>query len=443
MESENIRYINSIQLYGRQNQSQSNKITLQYESKSIYFYVDMTGVCLEHGPNPQVSLYSTANVLPLCVSSGDETVIINDEFVDVTALFSADVIDANPLKISAYKEEQDYELRIEKGITIERSKICRPAETNIVGVAWTSTHNPIDASDHEPSINESIEYFGQNCPPATNLTVKVGFSHNLVNTRNLPIIETNDPKDSTDHCVSLIWRQNMKINLDDFIDIELKPILKNCEFTVNGDKLNNYHFFVNDDLLEHKEAYIYYIELCNKNSSHILDQLWIVVINRLTKSLFNNWVDYENKKGAWIHRLPRPTSKLNFDRENFDPEPDSEGNPSDWNPPFLSNSWLHHDSKYEMRSHYVSGGHGNQACYDELGNIVLKTIAGGTADYSYAAWWNVVLHVKDDVNPFIWALLADGNPCRVDFMNSINRPCLYQGSNLNRYLEYRPIIKPE
>ena len=52
-------------------------------------------------------------------------------------------------------------------------------------------------------------------------------------------------------------------------------------------------------------------------------------------------------------------------------------------------------------------------------------------------------HVELDVDPFIWAILIDGNPCEVNFMNEISRPCLYQGSFLEKYLECRPIIQPE
>ena len=55
----------------------------------------------------------------------------------------------------------------------------------------------------------------------------------------------------------------------------------------------------------------------------------------------------------------------------------------------------------------------------------------------------IVKHVKEDVDPFIWAILLDGNPCSVNLMNEISRPCLYQGSYLDEYLKYRPIIKPE
>ena len=49
-------------------------------------------------------------------------------------------------------------------------------------------------------------------------------------------------------------------------------------------------------------------------------------------------------------------------------------------------------------------------------------------------------HVELDVDPFIWAILIDGNPCEVNFMNEISRPCVFQGTNLNTYFNYRPSL---
>ena len=91
----------------------------------------------------------------------------------------------------------------------------------------------------------------------------------------------------------------------------------------------------------------------------------------------------------------------------------------------------------------ASGGHGNQACYDTDGTIILSGISGGTADKAYAALENVENHVPEDVEPFLRALQLDGNPGIPNFMNNINRPCLYEGSCLQDYLICRPITPPE
>jgi hypothetical protein len=95
-----------------------------------------------------------------------------------------------------------------------------------------------------------------------------------------------------------------------------------------------------------------------------------------------------------------------------------------------------------MRSHKV-GDHGNQACYDGNGDIVLSGIAGGTADLYYAVGWTVPEQVSEDVNPYLKALHLDGNPGDTGWLNGISRPCLYQGANLDLYIECRPIIHPE
>ena len=94
---------------------------------------------------------------------------------------------------------------------------------------------------------------------------------------------------------------------------------------------------------------------------------------------------------------------------------------------------------------------GNQACYDANGNVITNTIAAGTAD-RYAPYDNYGLirlndnHREFDVCPFLQAIILDGNPCIPnDFLipTNLDRPCLYQGSFLNKYLECRPTIQPE
>ena len=96
-----------------------------------------------------------------------------------------------------------------------------------------------------------------------------------------------------------------------------------------------------------------------------------------------------------------------------------------------------------MRSGPDADGHGNQACYDANGDIVLNGIGGGTADYYAGTIGTVSSHVDADVNPYLHALHLDGNPGDTGWFNGISRPCLYQGDNLDKYIERRPIIHPE
>lgn len=94
---------------------------------------------------------------------------------------------------------------------------------------------------------------------------------------------------------------------------------------------------------------------------------------------------------------------------------------------------------------------GNQACYSVNGVIITNTIAAGSAD-RYAPYDNngdIVLnfnHRNFDVYPFLRAIQLDGNPCipnRIFAPTNLDRPCLYQGECLNKYLECRPTIQPE
>ena len=48
--------------------------------------------------------------------------------------------------------------------------------------------------------------------------------------------------------------------------------------------------------------------------------------------------------------------------------------------------------------------------------------------------------------PFLRAISLDGNPGVYNYRyapTNLDRPCLYQGSFLEKYLECRPIIQPE
>jgi hypothetical protein len=442
MSSQFIGYISTTQQYGRNKPSKMP--SLKYKSKKLILSVDSSGVCVEHGPNPRVWLNTTTNILPLYASIGEETVLINDNDVDVISYFNSEALNANPIIVSVYKDEQYSDLKIAENVTIHKSKICRPAQTNIVGACRTSSHDPNDASDHLPGYEEVEVQFGPNCPTVTDVNAKIGFSHDYVNTRNLPIIEKSSELDkTTDHCIAKIWKPNQSINLNNFIDLQLQTLQSEYFFVASGVQLDGSSFATPDKYLQDKESYIYHIEMRDKKTRAVLDRLWVVVIGRLTWSRFENWIYLETQKAPWIYRLPKPKAKLDFNREDLDPEPEVDDLPNYWKKPKILSSWLHHDSQYEMRSYKTIGSHGNQSCYDNLGNIVLEGIAGGTADYAYAVWWNVFEHVKEDVDPFIWAILLDGNPCSVNLMNKISRPCLYQGSYLDEYLKYRPIIKPE
>jgi len=109
-------------------------------------------------------------------------------------------------------------------------------------------------------------------------------------------------------------------------------------------------------------------------------------------------------------------------------------------------TYLHHDAKYEMRSNPVSDKHGHQAMYDDQGQLITAPIAAGTADL-YAPFDSLGIpssakkHRKEDVYPFIRALQLDGNPVLPrDINRNLNRPCIYMGSNTDKYIEKRPVL---
>ena len=80
-------------------------------------------------------------------------------------------------------------------------------QTNIVGAGWSSTHNPTNATDHLPHVEEVIsQQYGPMCPVYTNTVVYAGWTHNtaILWIRNLVRILTGDPwDDDTDHCIAL------------------------------------------------------------------------------------------------------------------------------------------------------------------------------------------------------------------------------------------------
>ena len=75
-------------------------------------------------------------------------------------------------------------------------------------------------------------------------------------------------------------------------------------------------------------------------------------------------------------------------------------------------------------------------------------IAAGTADLAAPYYANDMLrvrtgdkHLKQDVQPFLRALQLDGNPVLpTDINRNLNRPCIYKGSNVQQYIEKRPVL---
>ena len=327
--------------------------------------------------------------------------------------------------------------------TIDGLGHCPPSSTNITGVASTSSHSHTNATDHLPEATpESITQYTEYCPPTTNLSVKAGWTHNaaVLWIRNLVRILTGDPwDDETDHCIGLVWSEGGSISLYDYLADCCKPYADKFTYAVNGSPFGGTLEFGAEPDEYHPT--VFHVELRDEEGE-TLDRMWVVVNANDVKENFNDWYDH-NADTSWTGTLPKPYAKLQISSSWLLGEsatPVNPSNPNPWNSPSKLSGFLHHDSRWEMRSHRVNR-HSNQACYDANGDIALNGIAGGTADF--AATRHLSEHISEDVNPYLNALHLDGNPGDTELLNGISRPCLYQGDNLNKYIERRPIIHPE
>ena len=321
---------------------------------------------------------------------------------------------------------------------------CPPPTTNIIGVASSSTHNPTNATDHLPCVSNSVSFhFGPNCPPTTNLIVKAGWTHDteVLWIRNLIRILTGDPKDDeTDHCIGLVWSEDGSINLYDYLADCCKPFADKFTYYVNGNQCEGTLEFGDEPEEFHPKAF--HIELRDEDGRNTLDRMWVVMNATATKNNYRRWYA-RYASTSWVNTLPKPYAKLQISTNWLgivSATPTNPSNPNSWHTPTKLSGYLHHDSKWEMRSHIVNK-HSNQACYNEQGEIALSGIAGGTADFAATKYLDE--HISEDVNPYLNALHLDGNPGDTGWFNGISRPCLYQGNCLNQYIERRPIVQPE
>ena len=311
---------------------------------------------------------------------------------------------------------------------------------------------------HEPGYHDSSLCFGIGCICDGGPRWDIGFDHSVVNTRNIFPYIGPDKTDlnPTEHCLGVVWSVGEKIDLFDLLDdcyLDMPHIDKlsftSDNLTVNG---NGELVFPQKAPPDLKPA-ISLVKLHYKpNDSEpgvIFDKLWVVVNSPVAKTEFDNWYA-QNADISWTTNLPRPFASITINISNgitnaVDPEPAA---PKRWGKPHPINSYLHHDAKYEMRSGPVSGGHGHQATYTMDGFLIETPIAAGTADLvapydenDSVRIWSVSEHRDKDVYPFIRALQLDGNPVLPrDINRNLNRPCIYMGSNTDKYIEKRPVL---
>ena len=430
------------------NSNSNGKVLVCYVPKFLKLYSNSESICLLHGPNHDITLDVCEELLPVSVSIGDITYEMTEPTIDLLDIFNTATLMCEALTIRVFKDDEPYqEVGIEQNFYLHLNQLCYPSTTNITGVAEYRSLNYLDSASHEPRIETEIVTFGSNCPVATNINAVIGFSHNKVNTRNLPIIYTSDFRDSnTDHCVGVMYEPSLVILFDDFMD-GFNEYKNKIHFKVNGQQMDSlllaYGGFPDEVI-----PIVYHIEMCLNESGRVLDRLWITAFISTDLNEFSSWYNSNKLDLEWIDVLPKPYRSIrNTNGELFDPEPDS---PDYWSRPSSINSYLHHNASYEMRTE-TTLIQGNQACYDANGVIITNTIAAGTAD-RYAPYNSIGIirpsfnHRNEDVYPFLKAILLDGNPFvidSVDLPQQLKHPCLYQGNFLNKYLECRPTIQPE
>ena len=319
---------------------------------------------------------------------------------------------------------------------------CPPSTTNIIGAAWTSTHNPTNATDHVPEVYpESITYYGPNCPLVTNLCAKIGWDHDRVNTRNLPVISTDDWRDEqTDHCLAIKWVSGGYVNLFDYLCDMPDDIKNGVSFTANGRAVPS--GMIKYDRPSDLSPCVYHVVVYHVNCTEPLDYLWLTVYAPASSKSFLDW-EAANTNLSWTTTLPQPYSHISFSASGTPLKPTG-GTPELWKEPKAISSFLHHNASFDMRSDNP-GEHGHQCTFDATGNLITKTIAAGTADLykPMTIRWFVEQHRKNDVLPYLRSLVLDGNPVSpVSELvpTQLNRPCLYQGKSIETYLRLRPII---
>lgn len=389
--------------------------------------------CPEHGPAPTISVVEAKNAAPpyVWIENGERTE------TQVPSYVPAHPFEDGHYEVTARWKDDHASLFVEDSIRLAPTR-CRPGVTNFVGAGWTSTHNPANAADHAPGIAATDVTFGPNCPVAHDATVRLGWTHDTYFLRIRNLVFLPHGNDLTDHCRGFVWQRGRTLELSDFVDMSTRPYLGLVEIRCisQNDVQTGLVFRHPATPPRDLRPLVYHVEMRLRKDGGLLDSFWLVLSSRVSMLKFEAWTNQNLADLDWVSELPRPTPTI-------DPSNPAGTSVLRWKAPAPCSSYLHHSASFEMRSEKTPGGHGNQACYDAAGGIILSGISGGTADKAYASAENVFSHVEQDVEPFLRALQLDGNPGIPDFMNNISRPCLYEGSCLRNYLLCRPITPPE
>ena len=331
-------------------------------------------------------------------------------------------------------------LRLQAACQIE-GKQCRPGRTNLVGAAWTSTHDPFSPIDHAPGIETADVVFGPHCPMAHDMTVRVGWTHDstVLHARNLPVVPSGDAEyDSVDHCIGLPWTAGGEIDLLSYLAPECRPFLDRLSFSLNGVLCPDWVPCGPKPDSLYPRAFL--VSVWSSGSGRPLDTMVLTIYSPNDATEFATWYTRNLSSWQWTLDLPPPPPHL------------PSGATEAWHAPETPGRFMHHDAVYELRSKPINGGHGHQATYDGNGQLITSTIAAGTADFAApesVIEGTVQMHRNEDVYPYIRALHLDGNPGLPDngagWMTKtipcrLSLPCIYQGRNVNDYISLRPTL---
>lgn len=409
------------------------------------FGVEMSPTCRLHGPFPTFTGMFTNAVPPFFWTVNGQS--FTTDIPELNVLFLAEEYQVGCFDSGAYS-------MIPHGTNgVFHVGQCQTGpETNFVGACWTSTHNPTNAADHLPYVEEVAVSYAPLCPVYTNTVVHAGWTHDtaILWLRNLVRILTGDPwDDETDHCISLLYDEGATIDLFDYLADVCIPYRDNFTFRVNGCSLSGHTMNMSDyATIDNLKPEVLHVSF-SMGESRELDRFWIVIYADSLETNFTSWCATYSST-AWTSVLPPVPSCISLSTNSQGiVSVGTERTYPGWKTPGKISSYLHHDATYEMRSEPV-GIHGHQATYREDGTLIRTSISAGTADYNHPLsfgmiWGRGVIeqHYVNDVIPFLRAISLDGNPGIYNdryIPKTITRPCIRQGDNLENYLMRRPTL---
>ena len=165
-----------------------------------------------------------------------------------------------------------------------------------------------------------------------------------------------------------------------------------------------------------------------------------VTLNLSDQDKFDAWYRTELRGAAWnktavsnsLSWVPnvRAPEHLCWNGESMEYSLPN-GYSDDWNAP-RSSSDFHPGAEYEIRT--KANGAGQQATYDNEGNIITSLPGAGTADRFLPKLGSYLNHASHDIAPFNLAVDLDGGDSGTFSPNNI-----IVGSNVRKYYEVRPM----